>query len=319
MPATVICTMMTRLLPGLMVLVVGLVPSQGAPLDTGARESYLDKVEAILKAAQDKQRGKFGVARTAFRTAAQSNEAAVELYLNCVERVQFDGEQKKATEFRDWKRAEKDRLADPSFAVALRHQLRWLALTLDAAEAGAERSALTAEARRAVDAVFADAVHLKGHQQLLRSSVLDSVFARAYTVKDLELKDWPLAPANLSEVYTRLVLPPLRKPDRVADLRTAWLKWIEQSGVAAEHWAGGKKVDVQGEERTQGFERFRTEEYPQMVWEMEEDLFRNGDQQAAAMRMYSILENTQHRRAMEWAKRFQTLLRGGAPESNSGN
>jgi hypothetical protein len=280
------------------------------PLGTGDREALLEKLEKLRKVGESEQRGRFGVARAAFRGAMGSDDAAVELYLNCIERVQFSEEQKKAQEFRDWKRAEKEKLADPALALALRHQLRWLSLTLDASEAGVDRAAVTAEARRAVDAVFLDAPRLRGQQALLRASVLDSVFAKCYAVRDLDLKEWPLSPVNLGEVYGTLILPPLRKPEKVSDLRNAWMSWIAQSVVAAEHWSAGRKPE--GEALTPAVERFRADEYPEMMWAMEEDLFKAGDQQTAALRMISQLETHQkHRRASDWAKRFEVLLRGG--------
>ncbi len=295
-------------------MMLGTVAQLGAaPLGTGDREALLERIEALRKEAESQQRGRFGVARTAFRNAMASDDAAIELYLNCMEKVEYADEQKKTQEFRDWKRAEKDRLADPGLALALRHQLRWLALTLDAAEAGADRTALTAEARKAVAAVFADAEKLKGHHSLLRASVLESVFAKGYMVKDIDLKDWPLSPVGLSEVYSQLVLPPLRKPEKVVELRAAWTSWIEQAGIAAEHWSGNKRVEAEGVTRALALERFRLDGYPEMLWAMEEDLFKAGDQQAAALQMIGQLERLRnHRRAVDWARRLEMLLRGGA-------
>lgn len=281
------------------------------PLGTGDREALLEKLEKLRKVAESEQRGRFGVARTAFRAAMMSNEAALDLYLNCVERVQFPQDQKKSVEFRDWKRAEKDKLADPGLALALRHQLRWLVLTLDASEAGSDRTAVSAEARKAVDAVFVDAARFHGQQALLRASVLDCVFAKCYAVRDLELKDWPLSPINLGEVYNTLILPPLRQPGKTAELRNAWMSWIAQSALAAEHWSVAKKPENVGEARLP-LERFRADDYPEMLWAMEEDLFKAGDQQAAALALITQMEHyAKHRRASDWARRFEALLRGG--------
>jgi len=306
--------MNAKSLASAVMLVLAAAPAVAEPLGTGDREALLDKVEKLRKLAESEQQGRHGVARTAFRAAMLSDEGALDLYLNCIERVQFDGEQKKPQEFRDWKRAEKEKLADPGLARALRHQLRWLALTLDAAEAGSDRVAVTAEARKAVDAVFADAALLGGQAGMLRGSVLDSVFAKGYAVKGLELKDWPLSPSNLGEVYATLILPPLRKPEKLSELRSAWMSWIGQSVLAAEHWGAGKKPEAAG--RTPAVERFRAEDYPEMVWAMEEDLFKAGDEHAAAINMLNQLESlAKDRRASDWARRFEALLRGGGEEA----
>jgi hypothetical protein len=294
-------------------LLLPAAPALADPLATGDREALLDKLEKLRKMAESEQRGRFGVARTAFRAAMASGDGALDLYLNCVEKVQFPEEQKKAVEFRDWKKAEKEKLADPGLARALQHQLRWLVLTMDASEAGSDRAAVTAEARKAVDAIFTDAEALKGQQQVLQAAVLGTVFAKCYGVRDLDLKDWPLSPINLGEVYGTLILPPLRKPGKTVDLRNAWMSWIAQSVLVAEHWSAGRKPE-HGDGRIPAVERFRTDEYPEMVWSMEEDLFKAGDQQAAALRMITQLENyPKHRRASDWTKRFEALLRGGEP------
>ncbi len=109
----------------------------------------------------------------------------------------------------------KRKLSDPGFRLALRYQLRWLILTLQASSEKANRKALAADAQEIVDAMFRDADKLAGQEQELGQAVTSTVFARAYEIGHLENEKWPLSPVQLDEIYGTVVFPPLRSPTRV--------------------------------------------------------------------------------------------------------
>ena len=58
------------------------------------------------------------------------------------------------------------------------------------------------------------------------------------------------------------------------------------------------------------YEKFLIETQPKLQWDMEIDLFRNGDESGAAVRMLAHLEkHLTHPSAREWGKEFEELLK----------
>jgi hypothetical protein len=278
------------------------------PLTDADREALLENLEKLRNAAYSRQDGKFRVALAAYRAAMADDAQAMELYLKCLEKVNYSDRDRKTQDFREWKRKEADKLADPALRTALRYQLSWLVLTLQAAAEQPDLPRLRAEAETIVDSIFRNAENLASQEQLLGQSVIASVFARAYEIEQVKVENWPFAPAQLGEIYEQLIFPPRRSPDRVDSLRSAWIKRILQETARREFW-GGKKGRA-----TPEFERFLIETLPQMQWTMEKDLFTYGDQSGAAVRMLAHLEkNIAHPSAREWGEEFKALLTPPAP------
>jgi hypothetical protein len=244
-----------------------------------------------------------------------SDDQALELYLNCYERVNYDEQQKKTQEFREWKRKEADRLSDPNFRKALRIQLSWLVLTLQAAAEKPDMPKLTRDAEEIVDAIFHEAEKLASQEQLLGQSVLSTVFARTYEINHVKVDNWPASPTQLEEVYEKLILPPLRNPAHLPALRTEWIKRIQEESAKRQFWGrpdgrrpGGAPPSAPD------YEKFLAEGLPQLQWTMEVDLFNHGDEAGAAVRMLALLEkNINHPNAREWGEQFKTLLKPKAP------
>lgn len=293
-------------------------PARAETLSDADREALLDSLDKLRDEAVSKVGAKFKIALAAYRSAVASDEAAIELYLNCMERVNFDEENRKASEFREWKRKEAEKLSDPALRVALRMQLRWLILTLQAFPEDADRSKLGAEALQVVDSIFNEAANLASQEELLGQSVLTTVFARAYEISQIKVEEWPLTPTALDEIYDKVIFPPLRKPSRLEDLRAAWIKRIHQEGAAAQYWTRNRGEDRKGNGAASGaspaFARFVEVTQPKLQWEMELDLFRSGDESGAATRMLAHLEkNIAHPAARSWSEQLKQLLKPAAP------
>ena len=290
-------------------------------LSDADREALLDNLEKLKENVESKTDGRIRTALTAFRSAMGSDDAAKELYLNCTKRVNFEEQQRKSQDFREWERRESERIGDPGFAGALRLQLRWLVLTLEASPEKADRTKLLGEAQQIVDGIFSNAEKLKGQEATLSQPVLSTVFARAYEVSHVKVENWPGSPVQLETVYGQLLLPPLRRPSALPELRAAWIKRIQQESSKAEHWPAAQQGREQRGERDDrrgggtdpaqaaAFAKFLEETQPKLQWEMEVDLFRNGDESGAAVRMLALLQkNIGHPSAREWGQQFKDLL-----------
>lgn len=298
-------------------------------LSDADRETLLENLDKLKEGAEAKMEAKFRLAIIAYRNAVASDDAAIQLYLNCTEKVNFDDQQKKSSDFREWKRKEDDKLSDPALRLALRQQLRWLILTLQAASENADRNKLAAEAQIIVDSIFSDPGKLSGQEKTLAQAVTSSVFARAYDINSVKVEKWPLSPVQLEQVYTDILLPPYQKPGRDRELRAVWLKRIQQEGAKVEHMAvekprngnenrEEKRIGMASASRPPEYDKFLEDTVPKLQWEMEMDLFRNGDQSGAAVRMLAHLEkHIAHPSARQWGEELRGLLTtaaGTAPQ-----
>jgi len=296
----------------LLLLFVFSGPLLADPLTQADREELRERLKAIQEGAQAHQEKRFASAADDFREALQNEDAAMALYLKCVEQADFIEQQKKGQDFRDWKRNNEDRLKNPAFRQALRFQLNWLVLSMRAAARPAEVAKLAPEAQEALRAIFANAKNLSGQRELLSRSVFESVFARTYKVSESKLKNWPSSPLQVAAIFDQIIMPPLRKPDSLPALSAAWDTRIQMEAARVEEFFGGddepngltRRETVSPEMAT-----FREEVLPQLHWRKQVDLFQCGDQRAAALRMLThINDNLTTPNAPSWIEEFQQLV-----------
>ena len=289
-------------------------PAWAQTLSSTDREALLERLEALRASADSMVDERFRMAITAYRAASASDQAAADFHLDCIEKVDFKDQRKKNSDFREWKRKEAEKLSAPGLGLAQRLQLNWLTLTLRATSKKTDRESLLPEVQQIMDAIVRDADKLKEHQQVLNQPVNSSFYAKAYDLGGINADRWPLAPGQLGQIYDQILLPPLRKPDRVDSLRAAWTKRIQQEMALQDAWAGApdpasKKLGTAAAMRSPAYELFVAETVPELQWQMELDLFKCGDEQAAALRILSHLEkNIGHKSARKWAEQFNLLL-----------
>ncbi|RYD33741.1 MAG: hypothetical protein EOP85_20475 [Verrucomicrobiaceae bacterium] len=291
---------------------------QAEDLSDADRETLLEDLEKLREAAGSRMDSRFRMAIAAYKNAMTSNEAVIDLYLNCMEKVDFTEQHRKAADFREWKRKEAEKLSEPGLRLALRHQLRWLILTLQvASEKPENRYKFASDAAEVVDAIFRDIDKLKNQEQTLNQSVLSTVFARAYDITNVKLEDWSFSPVQVDSLYDTIFLPPVRKPSTLGELRATWMKRIQQQSIVMQNWAGRRGRDGEAQRigmidslQSPEYIRFMEEAVPDLQWQMEVDLFTFGDQSGAAVRMLAHLQkHIGHAKARDWGEQFQRLLK----------
>jgi len=299
-------------LAALALIIANPIFAEEKPLSDIDRELLLEKLKGIQSTSDSTVKGRFGVALSAFKKARESDTAAHELYLNCIEKIRFEDEARKASEFREWKKRHKDRTDSAGFRLALRHQLNWLVLSLEAAQME-DVTSLSGQGISVLEAILRDADKLKGQEKLLSSPALSSIFADAYGVNNATAPDWPESPLRIDEIYENVVLPPLRTADSLESLRKGWLKRIEHEGLLLEKWTN---EGTAGKDRKPAFDKWLVEGRKDLMWAMEIDLFQSGDQQGSALRMLEHLKkNLTHKSAPKWISQFTRLVEGGPTES----
>ena len=279
------------------------------PLTEPEREALVDKLNALREAAVAKVHTKFSAATSAFKQGMSSNSAALELYLKCIEKMNFDEKNRSGQDFREWKRRN-GQLDDPAFAMALRHQLNWFSLTLRAAAKPGEIAKLSPEASKVIESLLinAEEVDSNAAREELRKPVTSTIFAQAYGLGGLKVEGWPMTPLPISDVYERVILPPLRTPKTTEALRAAWINRIKGEDLAVMRWSGNDDR-AKNDPLSPKYVKFLAETKPELIWAMEVDIFKAGDQRGAALRMLEHLErNITHHKATEWESTFRHLV-----------
>ena len=317
-------------------LAVSVIKAVADPLSSADREALLENLEKLRGTVTDRVDARFRAAIVAYRGAMASEGAALDFYLKCESKVNFEDKHRKPAEFRDWKKREEDRLSDPALRRALIHQLRWLVFTLQAASEKADFNKLLPEGQQIIDDLFNDVPTLTTQQRILGENVIGTVFAKAYEITGVKLEKWPYSPLNIGQVYDAVLLPQYRASGDIQALRSGWLKRIRQEGVMHEegrartkgngpangkgggNGGGGAHVTPDSGVHSPGFERFIAETLPDLQWQMESDLFRSGDQRGAALRMIEHIKNhLSHAKAREWSDELKALLTPPPPVVHS--
>lgn len=292
------------------------------PLSEADKQALIEKLEALRDNVKSKALSRMGAAVQAYRAGMASDDAAMELYLKCVEKVDFEEQNKSSQDFREWKRRQGDRLESAGFKASLRHELRWLIMTLEAAEKPEKIADLAPRASEALTAIFENPDQFDGNADALHSPVTSTVFARAYSLGMVKPEKWPLSPMDIGPVFDQVILPPLRAKGSFDAMREQWARRIRYEGVSRQSFHGGgeggggggrggrgEKEKPKHEEANPEYEKFITETQPEMVWQMELDLFKSGDQKRSAVKMLEHIEgHITHPKARDWGQQFRTLI-----------
>ena len=291
---------------------LSLLPLRADPLTRADIEELRERLKAIQEGANGFVDARFKSAVDAYRAALVSDDAAIELYEKCIEKINFTDQQKKGQDFRNWKHDNEDRLKSPAFRQSLRHQLNWLLLTLRAAARPEEVTSLGPQASEVINAIFIHIREIAPEAKLLEAPVTSSVFARAYELGPLKLENWPTSPMQVGEIHDAIIMPSLRNSGKIPELTAAWDTRIKMEGAKVE-FLSGKIVEVSALSKSDNHSpemvRFIEEIVPDLVWKKEMDLFKAGDQRASALRMVNhIKANLTHAKATEWISQFQEAI-----------
>lgn len=301
-----------RILAAFLCAVAIISGARSESLSSADREALLGTLEKLHETASSHVNARFRMAQAAYREAITTDQAVIDFYLKCTEKINFTDQKKKPSEFRDWKHAEKERMGDPAFKMALRCQLQWLILTLRACSENVTVESLAPDAQDIMDGIFNNADQLKTQNKTLNQAVTSTVFAKAYEVVGPEKKKWPLSPFDLDSVYKQVIFPAYRTPSKLGQLRATWIKRIKQEEIKFETWQDPGKSDKKvgtASTRSPEYQKFIEDVIPELLWEMEMDLFSNGDESGAAKRMLAHIEKyINHKSSRAWGDAFKNQL-----------
>lgn len=287
-------------------------------------ESLKAKIKALKTDLESHLSSRNSGAGQVFADAASDPRKAVELYLKCQKLVLFEQEGRPESDFRVWKENNEDTLRDPAFTESLQMQLRYLALSCQAAEA------------KEIEQVFGPLMSyvdaLSRMEEMptrnLTQSVAGSVFSAAYNLERLlgQNENWEGTPFNIAGIYDATILPYLRDENPDA-LMNAWDKRIEQETRIVQMLESHKEKELRGmnrdqQARTRGQqsrgggvlgkldkEDFIRETLPRMKWERLKDMYEYVNQLEGAKAMLSFVEeHLQHDLGEDFFREFEGLI-----------
>ncbi len=308
-----------RIFAALICAVALISSARSEPLSPADREALLESLGKIRETVDSRVDARFSMALSTYRDAMASDEAAMDFYLKCTEKLNFTDQNKKGSDFREWKNQQDNHMSDPGFKLALRYQLQWLTLTLRASSEKIEIESLAPDAQEVVDNIMTNAEKLKHQEKTLSQPVTSTVFARIFEINGPKKNNWPLSPLQLDAVYEQLFFPPLRNSAHIDKLAAAWVRRINQEKIKIDVFAEAerqdkkdkkdKRVGMASADKSPEHDKFMEEVVPELQWQMEMDLFRSGDESGAAKRMLLHIDKyITHKSSGAWTDAFKSLL-----------
>lgn len=271
----------------------------------------------------------------ALTTAAESKQAAVALYEDAVQAVEYEGKPKDSSEFALWREKYKDMLIDDDFRIPLQLHLQYLVMTLKRLDgvkneelmpalldyttqlAAAQSELLKREKPRNDVQIRAEKARPKEKQGdkvgknvldkgrgLMGGTLASSVFSRWYRIDGhvAQLKDWEQSSGNIEGIVDKVIMPYMRdkKDERLLTL------WDERIARAEEL---ARQTDLAID-----LEKFQTQTLPGLMWKRAEDRLVLGQKNGAILDMFSIIKGyTAHADFEKWTKELVGIIKGKGP------
>ncbi|MBX7207374.1 MAG: hypothetical protein K1X78_03590 [Verrucomicrobiaceae bacterium] len=310
-------------------------PKPAPPTLTQQQVDTIVKQLADVEKAIAQQRGaNLGAIIQKLRAGTASDAAALSLYEDCekliADRRALTRDEKKTREEQVKKQAERNKEStakevkeDGDFGLAVRFQLRYLVLSLEAHEAK-EIDKMLPELTSYIQDVVAASDKLRGRAGAYLAGSLrggggggggrggrgggggggGNPFVPAFQIGDyLDGQRWSLEPVDFGAMWEKTILPVFREKKK-SELGAQW-----DARIAAE--AGFKKGSISDAELS----LWQQNEVPDIKWAKLQDLFANGDKPVNAMAdmLAMIRDNPGHPNSPKWLEEFKRMVASATP------
>lgn len=309
-------------------------PKPAPPTLTQQQVDTIVKQLADVEKAIAQQRGSnLGSIIAKLRTASSSDAAALALYQDCekliADRRAMTRDEKKTREEQVKKQAEKNKEStakevkeDGDFGLAVRLQIRYLILSLEAHEAK-EIDKMLPELASYIQDVVSSSEKLRGRAGAYLAGSLrgggggggrggrgggggGNPFVQAFQLGDyLDSEHWSLQPVDFGEMWEKTILPVYREKKK-SELAAQWDARINAEG-------GYKKGTISDAE----YSLWQQADVPDLKWDKLKDLFANGEKPVNAMAemLAMIRDNPGHANSPKWLEEFKGLVVAATPTS----
>ncbi len=284
------------------------VNAEEAELTDSDRVVILERIAELEATSEARVTGLYLKAIAAYKSAVQSDTETMKFYLACYEKVNYTDKGLSNSDFRDWKKRNDAKLSAKSYRAALRMQLAWLLLSLEAASEEVEVTEMSSKALSHLNNLFSDKDVITEQRSLISQNAMSSVFAKTYSL-NIKVADWPRSALDIDGIYDKLVMPPLRSGRRIPELRAAWGRKILSLAKLTELQPSRGRTSGSSSVNEVAMLAFKTNVHPQLVWDMEKECYEAGDERAAALNMLKHVEaNITHKSAPKWLGEFQAYM-----------
>ena len=309
-------------------LIASLAMAESKPL---AERDLVNLLESLRKAVVSQNSKQNAVALRSFTKHAASPVAANTFYLECLKKLRFTDEGKRAEAWRIYREDNDSELNTVFHRQAKQMELKYLVLTIKAVHAK-DRRDLMPTLLKYIDELLA----MDGRAYDLMESADSSVFTEAYDIESsVDPGDWAMDPTDVAGIYDNAILKHMRK-HRDPRLVTGWQRKIsdmkkfavkrqegevkaereeereerkEQRGRGGRGGRGARTGEFAAEARAEEdrYEEFTTETLPEMKWAMCEDLSENGFRDEALPLMLKVIrDHADYKEVNDWLTSLQT-------------
>lgn len=262
-------------------------------------EIMLKEVRSIGKSASDEYMSKLNAAAPLLKAASKDPDDAVDLYLDCVEIVEYDRKGRRGSEFKDWKEKNEERLKSDCTGLCLQFRARYFLLTMQASI-----SKKLEDVQPALLDYLADVSkyrdELKKEIRRNNEPVDSCVISRRFGF-DEELRvwfPWVFKPFSVDEIYEKTFLEPMRETGD-PEIEDIWRHRIARKEAEAD------LLDEESGEK----EQYESVELPRMRWKMFKDMLGTEKADKAIAGMYKLVKTgTSHPDVAVWAKELASKL-----------
>jgi hypothetical protein len=303
-----------------------------SPDDASALLGQLQKLDEDFSQSEETL---LASALTRIRAATASESTSAELYLTALKIVNADRTgTTPAVEPEGWREEQIEWMKESGAPKAIRIQLAWLGLLIEAAQKEeSERPALLKKARLITKEAATVAQELallpangggerrggpgkergpggrRDAGQFLTQSVMGSVFSEAYNLQNhiKPPQDWSLAPLNLDAVYDRMLLTDARA-NNPSELAALWDERIQLD--AAIHRAAMSE---------DAFKKWGEDAGSDLMWRKQLDLLRSkvGGRAAGLELIRLFKENPTHPNLAAWKKDIDDVISSITGQNNA--
>ena len=323
------------LLTGLLIGFGCVLPASAEKLEKKDVEKLMESLQSIKKAVMARNSKQNGTALRGFTQHAASPVAANAFYLSCLKKLRFTDEGKRAEAWRVYRERNDDTFNQVYHREAKQLELRYLILTIKAAQAEDRR-----EMMKPLISFVDSLLKLDGrgfeHIEGCDSSIFTE-FARIEGT--IDPGDWEMSPIDIEGIYDQAILPHLRqhRDPHLVDAWTSKIKHIRQFHELAKTGRLKDEREKEREDRRRGdkkntddykaeakeekdpYEEFQNEDLPELKWEMCEDLVEHGFQSEALPLMLEVIRaHPDYKEITSWLSGLENELSKALTDLNGG-
>ena len=269
-------------------------------LTPSQQKQLLERLSDLEKVASQVRNTVYSSALTDLKAAVGQPRRCADLYVDCVNEVDFRSQGKKMSEFSDWKKRNLKLVREDDHERALQLQVRYLIMTMNLfrIEEWEEVQGLIGSVLDYLDAVAeAESVRGVNRQPVLKSNLNQSYFVRRYKLeKSLNPKfGWVMNAGDFKGIYNKFIFPNIIGNGDRDLLDQVWSRRLKQEKVIADK-----------AERLSEFMEF---DVPALEWNKAKNIYDMGNRREAFLMMLGIIKNqTNHPEALNWIAEFKTLV-----------